>query len=110
MGNLLNRIRVKKIQTEDNTRLLLISDLEEKINNFNDSMMQKYTNIVNTYNKEINDLKMDMNKLKENYNNINTKCNSLNVLIEEKDTKIKRLEDILQNFDSSDEFLSTINT
>ena len=109
MGNFLNRIRVKNIETEDNTRLLLVADLEEKINNSHDTMMDRYTNMVNTYNIEISNLKVELQKLNEENKKTVRKVDTLNILINERETKIKMLENKMLNLETNDEFLSAIH-
>ena len=109
MGNFINRIRVKNIETEDNTRLLLVADLEEKISKSHDSMMDRYTNMVNTYNIEISNLKVELQKLNEENKKTVRKVDTLNILINERETKIKMLENKMLNLETNDEFLSAIH-
>lgn len=109
MGNLINRVRVRNIETEDNTRLLLVADLEEKISKSHDSMMDRYTNMVNTYNIEISNLKVELQKLNEENKKTVRKVDTLNILINERETKIKMLENKMLNLETNDEFLSAIH-
>ena len=109
MGNFLNKIRAKNIQTKDNTRLLLIADLEEKLNNSHDTIMEKYTNMVGIYNSEISNLKIELHNLNEENKKTDRKVDSLNILINEKDSNIKMLESKMLHLETSDEFLSAIH-
>jgi len=109
MGNFINRVRVRNIETEDNTRLLLVADLEEKISKSHDSMMDRYTNMVNTYNIEISNLKVELQKLNEENKKTVRKVDTLNILINERETKIKMLENKMLNLETNDEFLSAIH-
>lgn len=109
MGNFLNRVRVKNMKTEDNTRLLLIADLEEKINNSHDTIMSRYSNMVNTYNIEISNLKVELQKLNEDNKKTVKKVDTLNILINERETKIKMLENKMLNLETNDEFLSAVH-
>lgn len=109
MGNFLNKIRAKNIQTKDNTRLLLIADLEEKLNNSHNTIMERYSNIVGIYNSEISNLKLELQNLNEENKKTVRKVDSLNILINEKDSKIKMLESKMLHLETSDEFLSAIH-
>ena len=109
MGNFLNKIRAKNIQTKDNTRLLLIADLEEKLNNSHNTIMERYSNIVGIYNSEISNLKLELQNLNEANKKTVRKVDSLNILINEKDSKIKMLESKMLHLETSDEFLSAIH-
>lgn len=109
MGNFLNKIRAKNIQTKDNTRLLLIADLEEKLNNSHNTIMERYSNIVGIYNSEISNLKLELQNLNEENKKTVRKVDSLNILINEKDSKIKMLESKMVHLETNDEFLSAIH-
>ena len=93
----------------DSRRLLLMENMEEKIEKLEIDMSTKYSNMIMTYNKEINNLRMEINVLGKENEKIVRKVNDLNVLIEEKQENITLLENKIYNMESHEEFLSTVD-
>ena len=92
----------------DSRRLLLMENMEEKIEKLEIDMSTKYSNMIMTYNKEINNLRIEINSLSKENEKICRKVNDLNVLISDKQNKITNLENKIYNMESQDEFLSTV--
>ena len=76
----------------DSRRLLLMENMEEKIEKLEIDMSTKYSNMIMTYNKEINNLRIEINALGKENEKICRKVNDLNVLISDKQNKITNLK------------------
>ena len=113
MGNIMiwkKKNNDRNYSMEDQRRLLLFENIEEKIEKLEQSVTDKYTNLVQTYNKEIYNLRSQVHELQKETDNTKSKIRNLQVLLDDKNQKISDLENKLINLESQDEFLSTINS
>jgi predicted nucleic acid-binding Zn-ribbon protein len=113
MGNIMiwkKKNTDRNYSMEDQRRLLLFENIEEKMEKLEQSVTDKYTNLVQTYNKEIYNLRSQVHELQKETDNTKSKIRNLQVLLDDKNQKISGLETKLINLESQDEFLSTINS
>ena len=113
MGNIMiwkKKNTDRNYSMEDQRRLLLFENIEEKMEKLEQSVTDKYTNLVQTYNKEIYNLRSQVHELQKETDNTKSKIRNLQVLLDDKNQKISGLENKLINLESQDEFLSTINS
>lgn len=113
MGNFWSNCRKSNLldsRLQDNQRLLLFENMDDKIEKLEKSMSTQYSNMVVTYNKEINSLRFEINELNKENEKIVRKVNNLNVLINDKETKIANLQHKIYHMESQDEFISTIDS
>lgn len=98
------------IQMKDQNRLLLFENMEEKINNLQQIMTEKYSNLAQTYNLEIHNLRNQIQDLNQENEKTLSKIRNLQVLLDDKNNIISNLEHKMINLESNDEFLSTIDS
>ena len=113
MGNYLGITKKSKLldsRYQDNQRLLLFDNMDEKIEEVEKNLTSKYTNMVMTYNKEINNLRIEINKLNKENENIVKKVNNLHIIINDRENRIENLQQKLYSMESNDEFLSTLDS
>ena len=115
MGNLMSSCISKKKSNNiddplfDSRRLLLMENMEEKIDQTVIDISNRFSTMITTYNKEINNLMIEVNRLNKENEKTCKKINDLYVLMKDKQNMITKLENKIYSLESQDEFLSTVD-